>query len=235
MRFGFDPTGLGPRFNPVTFSEMIGRLSSLASTAAVAAFFCGCTESDPVGELIERPKSAEEREFKFADTSAERFRYQSRPAADSPQQQSGGPRLVYDTPEGWEEAPASMMRDINLTFGESGEGETYVARLPGAGGGLLANVNRWRQQMGAEELTQEEVDALPEKPLFGQPAKFIEIDGAFSGMGGGESKPDYRMLGLILTSDAGAVFVKMTGPKQLVEENAEKFDAFTQSIDVSVN
>lgn len=201
-----------------------------------AAFLCGCGGDDSTGQLIERPKSATERDFKFADTTAERFRYQSRPAAESqPQQQSGSPQLVYDTPEGWQEAPASMMRDINLTFGENGEGEAYVARLPGAGGGLLANVNRWRKQMGAEELTQEEVEALPEKPLFGQPAKFIEIDGAFSGMGGGEAKPDYRMLGLILTSDAGAVFVKMTGPKDLVEENAEEFDTFTQSIDVSVN
>ncbi len=214
---------------------MIGRLSSFASATVAAACFCGCTESDSVGELVERPRSADEREFKFAETSAERFRYQSRPAAESPQQQTGGPRLIYDTPEGWEEAPASMMRDINLTFGENGEGEAYVARLPGAGGGLLANVNRWRKQMGAEELSQEEVEALPEKPLFGQPAKFIEIDGAFSGMGGGETKPDYRMLGLILTSDAGAVFVKMTGPRELIEENAEEFDAFTKSIDVSVN
>lgn len=216
---------------------MIRRIPSLALAAIAAAILGGCDNADHAGQLIERPQSAEEREFKFAESSAERFRYQSRPAADAqPQQQeTGGPRLVYDTPEGWEEAPASMMRDINLTFGENGEGEAYVARLPGAGGGLLANVNRWRKQMGAEDLTQEEVDALPEKPLFGQPAKYIEIDGAFSGMGAAEAKPDYRMLGLILTSDAGAVFVKMTGPKSLVEENTEEFDAFTQSIDVSLN
>lgn len=206
-----------------------------AVVATAVALLCGCGGGDSTNQLTEVPKSAEDREFKFAESSAERFRYQTRPSAEPAQQESGAPRLIYDTPEGWEEKPASMMRDISLSFGENGEGEAYVARLPGAGGGLLANVNRWRQQMGADPLTQEQVEALPEKLLFGQPAKFIEIDGEFSGMGGGEKMPDYRMLGLILASDAGAVFVKMTGPKGLVEENSAAFDTFIESIDVSLN
>jgi len=216
---------------------MTFRFSILASAVAATAgaFLCGCDNGGSSNELTEYPKSASDREFKFAESSAERFRYQTRPAAEPEQQESGAPSLTFNTPEGWEEKPASMMRDISLSFGENGEGEAYVARLPGAGGGLLANVNRWRQQMGAEELTQEEVDALPEKLLFGQPAKFIEIDGAFAGMGGGEKQPDYRMLGVILASDAGAVFVKMTGPKSLVKENATAFDTFIKSIDVSLN
>jgi hypothetical protein len=54
-------------------------------------------------------------------------------------------------------------------------------------------------------------------------------------MGSQETKENYRLLGLILSSDAGAVFVKMTGPRELVDANAEKFDQFTSSIDVSMN
>src|SRR5690606_19513113 len=118
-----------------------------------------------------------------------RFRYQTRPAAAS---ESPAPRgLIYDTPEGWTEKPGSPMRDVNFTFGEKGEGECYVARLPGAGGGLAANVNRWRAQMGTEPLTDEQVAALPTRSLFGQPARFVAVDGAFSpGMGSNETFPD---------------------------------------------
>lgn len=128
------------------------------------------------------------------------------------------------------------MRVINFSLGENGEGECYVARLPGAGGGLLANVNRWRAQMGVEPLTEEQVDALPTKPLFGQPARYMTVDGSFTpGMGSTDTFPNYRLLGLILASDAGAVFVKMTGPKDLVIKNEAAFDQFTQSIDVKLN
>ena len=110
-----------------------------------------------------------------------------------------------------------------------------MTRLPGAGGGLDANVNRWRNQMGAEPLSSEEIAALPKKPLFGQEATFIQVDGNFGGMGGGAAKENYRLLGLILSSDVGAVFVKMTGPKELVEANTAGFDQFTSSLDVSTN
>jgi hypothetical protein len=126
-----------------------------------------------------------------------------------------------------------MMRDVNFSFGENGEGECYVARLPGAGGGLSANVNRWRKQMGADPLSDEEVFALPKKKLFGQPATFMSVDGDFTGMGASGAQKDYRLLGVILSADTGAIFVKMTGPRKLVEANAAQFDEFVSSLNVS--
>ncbi len=179
---------------------------------------------------IELPESA--REFRITETSMDRFRMRPRetPATETP---AGTPRLIFDTPAGWTAAPTTSMREVNFTLGANAEGEIYLARLSGAGGGLLANVNRWRSQMGAEPLTQEQVDALPKRPLFGQPATFVSVDGAFSpGMGSNQSFPDYRLMGLILASDAGAVFVKMTGPKALVEQNAAAFDQFVGSLDI---
>lgn len=199
----------------------------------------GCGEQETTPGLIERPLSESEKSFKIAESSTERFRYQTTPAAGSAGaagENTGGPRLTYDTPEGWTEKPGSTMRDINFSIGEKGEAECYVARLPGAGGGLLANVNRWRSQMGADPLTEEQVAALPTKPLFGQQASFVAVDGNYTpGMGSSETFQNYRLLGLILASDAGAVFVKMTGPKDLVTKNEAAFDQFTQSIDVNLN
>jgi len=217
-------------------------IPAAAGLAFLLATLCGCDESDSA--LVERDLSDVDTDLKLVDGSAERFRYQSRQSRQSgaarpgasgqgaPSAQSG-PQLDYTLPEGWSEEPASMMRDVNLSFGENGRGECYVTRLPGKGGGLVANVNRWRRQMGAEPLTEQQVSDLPTKPLFGQPATFVSIDGDFSGMGSQGTKSDYRLLGLILASDAGAVFVKMVGPRQLVKANEEAFDTFTNSLTVS--
>lgn len=196
-----------------------------------------CGGEDTPG-LVERPLSDSEKEFRLVENSMERFRYSSQPreSAETGQATGGASAsgLVYQTPEGWTEKPGSMMRDVNFTFGPSGEGECYIARLPGAGGGLAANVNRWRAQMGAAPLSEEEVSALPTRPLFGQPARFVSVDGTFSpGMGSNQTFPDYRLIGLILAGEAGAVFVKMTGPKALVEQNGAAFDQFVSSLDVN--
>lgn len=216
---------------------------TLIVTVAVGAALSltSCSDSGVSGpNLVKRELTENEKDFKLVETSAERFRY---PTAHSNLHSGSGGEitppakptgLTYTTPDGWKEAPAASMRDVNLSFGENDEGECYVARLPGMGGGLLANVNRWRGQMSADPITQEEADALPTKPLFGQPAKFIKVDGKFTGMGATESKDDFRMLGLILASDAGAVFVKMTGPRELVKANEEAFDIFTSSLDIGL-
>lgn len=191
-------------------------------------------DSAPSGsDLVERELSMFHREFRIVATSRERFRYQTRAETSASETASRVPQLTYTTPEGWSEVETSRMRDINLSFGEDGEGECYVARLPGAGGVLAATVNRWRSQMGADPLSDEEVAALPRQPLFGQAAVYVEVDGDYTpGMGTQETFEDYRLLGLILASDAGAVFVKMTGPRELVEANEEAFEIFTSSIDV---
>lgn len=214
------------------------RLVFTLSFLLPAVLLTACGDSGVSGpNIVVRELPESQQSFRLVDSSAERFRYQRRDTAEPAESTaSAGPQLTYDTPEGWKAQEGSMMRDVNLSFGESDEGECYVARLPGAGGGLVANVNRWRGQMGAEPLADAEVEALPKKPLFGTPATFIDLTGDFSpGMGSTEVKENYRLLGLILASDAGAVFVKMTGPAELIAENAAGFDEFTSSLDVSLN
>lgn len=203
----------------------------LAPTCLIALGFSSCSD-EAANRLVEIELPETAREFRITESSADRFRMRVRetPSVEAP---SGNPMLKYDTPAGWTAAPATSMREANFTFGPNNEGEIYLARLSGAGGGMLANVNRWRSQMGADPLTQEQVDALPTRPLFGQPATFVSVDGSFSpGMGSTRSFPDYRLMGLILASDQGAVFVKMTGPKALVEQNAAAFDQFVGSLDI---
>lgn len=145
---------------------------------------------------------------------------------------TGAAALVFDVPDGWTEKPGSKGRDLNFTLGPNEEGECYLGRVAAAGRSLLEIVNSWRSEMGAPPLVAEEVAALPSRHFFGRPARFVSINGTFSPeMDSAQKYPDYRLVGLILAGEAGAVFVKMTGPSDLVDHNAAAFEKFVSSID----
>ena len=142
--------------------------------------------------------------------------------------------FAWDVPESWQAVPGSAMRMANFTFGESAEGQCYFTMLRG-GGGLLLNLNRWRAQMGLDPVDEAALAGLPDKRFLFSNGKFIELDGAFKPMGASEALADYKMLGLIMPEmDMGeikvAFFVKMTGPKDLVESQRENFNAFCASL-----
>lgn len=155
-------------------------------------------------------------------------------AKEEPQQRPNFRELLtWTVPEGWAEStkPDPMgMRLLDLRFGPNQEGECYISLIPGSAGGLEANVNRWRTQMGQPPYTAEEIAKLPTKPFFNRDASFVAFDGDFKGFGAEAAKTGYRMLGLIHSAAQATIFVKLTGPKALVEQNAAKFDAFCQSI-----
>ena len=140
--------------------------------------------------------------------------------------------LAWTVPPGWQEVPpdAAGMRLLNLTFGPNGEGECYISFMPGSAGGLEANVNRWRTQMGQPPYTPEELAQLSTKPFLGREATYVAFDGDFKGFGAEQAKQGYRLLGVIHSASQATMFVKLTGPKALVEENSAAFDAFCQSI-----
>ncbi|MFO1485775.1 MAG: hypothetical protein U1F71_20605 [Verrucomicrobiaceae bacterium] len=141
--------------------------------------------------------------------------------------------LTWTVPEGWSEnaTPDPMgMRLLDLRFGPNQEGECYISLMPGSAGGLDANVNRWRTQMGQAAYTPDEIAKLPKKPFFNREATYVAFDGDFKGFGAEQAKTGYRLLGLIHSAEQATIFVKLTGPKGLVEQNAAAFDAFCQSI-----
>jgi hypothetical protein len=157
--------------------------------------------------------------------------YEAKPKLQAyAQERFGDERLNWETPAGWVRAERSQMRPVNLAFGPNQEGECYLSILPGGAGGVLANVNRWRKQMGLPDISEEELVKMPRKTLLGIEGVFVEIDGAYTNVGATEAKPDHRMLGIIATLGDAGLFVKMVGPKELVEANAAAFDQFVSSL-----
>lgn len=137
--------------------------------------------------------------------------------------------LSYETPQGWTPKPPSGMRTLDFAIEGMPEVECYFSVLPGGGGGLVPNVNRWRKQMGLPQLSEGEIQALPKKPLLGDQGTFLDVEGTFTGMGTTEH-PGYRLLGLILVRDGMAYFAKMTGPAEQVAAQTDNFLRFCASL-----
>ena len=157
--------------------------------------------------------------------------YEAKPKLHAyPQERFGDERLRWETPAGWAQAERSQMRPVNLTFGPNKEGECYLAMLPGGAGGVLANVNRWRKQMAQPELTEEDLTKLPQKTLMGIQGVYVTVDGAYTNVGAAEAKPDHRLQGIVASLGEAGLFVKMVGPKALVEANTAAFDQFVASL-----
>lgn len=199
--------------------------AGLLACLALAPAFSSCKR---LGERVEITQSREVSEYEPAPNleASSRVRFglpENKPAQDP---------LEWKTPAGWTEAERTQMRPINLRFGPAGEGECYLSILPGGGGGVVANVNRWRQQMGQSALSAEEIQALPKRVLMGIEGVFLSLDGSYTNVGAAEAAPDQRLMGIIaeLSATEMGLFVKMVGPRELVEANAAAFDEFVSSL-----
>ena len=60
--------------------------------------------------------------------------------------------LQWTLPTGWSEKPGGQMRVATLQAPVAGRLDASVVVLPGPAGGELANVNRWRNQIGLAPL-----------------------------------------------------------------------------------
>ena len=137
-----------------------------------------------------------------------------------------GATFAFKVPTGWRPLPPGPGRDAGFVAGAGDATRITVSR---AGGDLLANVNRWRGQMGQAPIAQEALAALPTRELLGEKAVRVEIAGSFTGMRG-DKIADATMLGLVVPRTRQSVFVKMVGPTAGVEAERENFEAFATSL-----
>lgn len=126
-------------------------------------------------------------------------------------------------PTGWVSVPPrSSLRVADFSITSAPGVECYVVMMAGDGGGLVANVNRWRDQVGQAPIDAAEVDALPKYTLFSNPATFVEVEGNYKNMEA-EVVAGAKLVGLIHSFPAFTLFVKMTGPTALVDEQLPRF------------
>ena len=135
----------------------------------------------------------------------------------------------YDVPAGWEELPPTQFRIVNLRLGESPPAEISLVMLMGDGGGVRANVDRWRRQVGLAPMSDEEFLGLEERTLLDNPAAYVELEGSYEGMDGTRIERA-GLFGLVFARNESALFVKMTGPAEVLEAERERFHGFLDSL-----
>ena len=145
------------------------------------------------------------------------------PATDD----SGLPPLQYVLPAGWEKKALTQLRVASFGVSQDGKvADVSVIPLGGMAGNDLANVNRWRGQVGLGPVADAGLAGLAEKVTVGaQPGDLYDLAGTVPGSGDSE-----RILAVILHRDDAAWFFKMTGDAGLVEQQKPAFTAFLKSV-----
>ena len=145
--------------------------------------------------------------------------------------------FTFTAPEKWEWVETgSTMRKAQLKVADPEKKQNAEVVFfhfgPGSGGGTQANVDRWLGQF--KEPKDKIGSKVEDTTVKGRKVTYVQAQGTYlSGMPGGAKteQPDSMLLGAIIESDEGNVFVRMTGPSALVKSSKENF---TQMIEGAV-
>ncbi len=150
----------------------------------------------------------------------------AQPAPATPGTEEAALPVVWNVPPGWEEASPRPMRMVSFVSGPEKIVDCYISI---AGGGDVANIQRWYRQMSQPAPSSQDVQGLDKIELLGHSSPLIEIQGAYQGMRGPKQE-GYAMLGTFCPFQDQALFVKMVGPAEQVAAQKENFVAFCRSL-----
>ncbi|HEY4233945.1 MAG TPA: hypothetical protein VGM76_11000 [Lacipirellulaceae bacterium] len=142
--------------------------------------------------------------------------------------------LTYKAPESWHEKPLTAMRKASFSIADGAQvADVSVIDFPTAAGPMmadpLANVNRWRGEVGLPQVTQKELTQCTESiEIDGKQATFVDAVPDTSKPD--QSQADQGTLAAMLKSGDTIWFVKMKGSRDLVAAQRDQFKAFLKSV-----
>jgi hypothetical protein len=141
--------------------------------------------------------------------------------------QNDNANSIWTVPTGWQAMPPSqfLLAQFLIQDGDA-RAEVNVSELAGEGGGLLANLNRWRGQLGLPQVAQEDdfskmVDSLA---VPGGQAELVDVTGTNS-----KTSQPSRLIGVVLPQAGQTWFYKLMGDPKLVAAQKDAFIKFIQS------
>jgi hypothetical protein len=127
----------------------------------------------------------------------------------------------------WQES-ASMMRKAQLKLVSADKKQTgevvFFHFGEGNGGGTKANIDRWLGQF--EEPKEKLNSKVEELTVNKHKVSYVQAQGTYqSGMPGGPKtpQPNTMLLGAIIESEQGSVFIKLTAPLELAKSSQTTF------------
>ena len=148
--------------------------------------------------------------------------------AASPVATATGASLTWTAPASWQpKALGTMRKGSFIVTGPNGAtGDLSITAFPGAVGGELGNINRWRGQIALAPIAESELPAATNH-VTANNLNFILVDLA------GTGDQAQRILGAMVSFDQSMWFFKLMGPDALVAAEKPAFLAFLQTIKAS--
>jgi hypothetical protein len=143
--------------------------------------------------------------------------------------------IRWSYPSRWQKGAPRMMRAATYTLPAS-EGTTEGGECAvfffgaGQGGDVDLNIQRWVTQFENGVTTEKRSRTVGNIPIT-----TVAIEGSYLSPGGPmmESqgvKPNYKLLGAVISAPGGMVFFKLTAPKAVADGAALEFDAMVESV-----
>ena len=190
----------------------------LPALLAAAALLAACRPAPKVSTYEVKAEPAPAKEA-VAAAPAPRPAMQATPAMQAEAAQAGQPTWA-ELPAGWSVGPANAMRKGSWTLtGPNGtKAEVAVTVFPGNVGGLTANVNRWRGQIGLPPASEADIlaAAKPGKVGADEAQRFVMVsaDGAKS------------TDAFLVPKNGSTWFCKLSGDTAAVQAQADAFTRF---------
>ncbi len=136
---------------------------------------------------------------------------------------AGGSDLRWTAPASWTPKSGSSMRKGSFAVKRDGaEADLAITAFPGDTGGLHANLNRWRGQVGLANAAPAELDASVQH-LDGRGGMHFDVVDLTGPSG-------TRMLGAIASYNGNSWFFKLMGPDAVVGAEKPAFLEFLHTV-----
>jgi len=135
---------------------------------------------------------------------------------------------TWQVPAGWQEVSGGqfLIAKFMITDESGSQAAVNVSASPGDGGGLAANVTRWRGQLSLAPFTPDELaSAVYTIEVAGGQGSLVEMSGTDARAG----KPA-ALAGIIVTQGGKTWFYKLMGDPKTVEAQKDTFLKFVQTV-----
>jgi hypothetical protein len=171
---------------------------------------------------IDHTAQPPQQEGRFTSTNVKKVPSAGDDAAANP-----AAKPVWEVPPGWTEAPPTQMLLAKFLLPGQGanKAEVTVSVFPGTVGGILANVNRWRGQIGLPPTNESDLEAMTSSlDVPGGKAILVDMSGTDA-----KSGQKARLIGAILPQGERTWFYKLMGDEQIAEREKQAFVKFVQT------
>jgi hypothetical protein len=134
---------------------------------------------------------------------------------------------IWTVPTGWQSMPPAqfLLVEYSISGIDGAKAEVNVAEMGGDGGGLLANVNRWRGQIGLGAVGENDPAQFAQAlDVPGGTATVVDLAGTDAKTGA-----PTRLVGAIVSQNGQTWFYKLMGDQQIVAQQKDAFTKFIQS------